>query len=109
MILLTSTARLFQPSIAGFAKKFHGTSFLTAGLNNFRECTLKFLKGMDKRICIISPCQKFICLDQICNLSSLLQSGREFQCLGAMTEKALLPRDARTYGMDRTDKSDDLL
>ena len=33
---------------------------------------------------------------------------REFQSFGAMTEKALLPRDVRTYGMDRTDESDDL-
>ena len=30
--------------------------------------------------------------------------GREFQSLGAMTEEALLPRDVRTYGMDRTDE-----
>ena len=29
--------------------------------------------------------------------------------IGAMTEKALLPRDVRTYGMDRTDESDDLV
>ena len=34
---------------------------------------------------------------------------REFQSLGAMTEKALLPRDVQTYGMDRTDESDDLV
>ena len=34
---------------------------------------------------------------------------REFQSLGAMTEKTLLPRDVRTYGMDRTDESDDLV
>ena len=33
----------------------------------------------------------------------LVSGGREIQSLGAMTEKALLPRDARTYGMDRTD------
>ena len=32
--------------------------------------------------------------------------GREFQSLGA---KALLPRDVRTYGMDRTNESDDLV
>ena len=32
-----------------------------------------------------------------------VSGGREFQSLGAMTEKALLPRDVRTYGMDRTD------
>ena len=38
-----------------------------------------------------------------------VSGGREFQSLGAMTEKALLPRDARTYGMDRTDESDDLV
>ena len=37
-----------------------------------------------------------------------VSGGREFQSLGAMTEKALLPRDVRTYGMDRTDESDDL-
>ena len=35
-----------------------------------------------------------------------VSGGREFQSLGAMTEKALLPRDVRTYGMDRTDESD---
>ena len=34
---------------------------------------------------------------------------REFQSLGAMTEKALLPRDVRTYGIYRTDESDDLV
>ena len=33
-----------------------------------------------------------------------VSGGREFQSLGAMTEKALLPRDVRTYGMDRTDR-----
>ena len=41
-----------------------------------------------------------------------LFGGREFQSLGAMTEKDLLPRDVRTYGMDRshrTDESDDLV
>ena len=38
-----------------------------------------------------------------------LSGGSEFQILGAMTEKALLPRDVRTYGMDRTDESDDVL
>ena len=30
-----------------------------------------------------------------------VSGGREFQSLGAMTEKALLPRNVRTYGMDR--------
>ena len=29
-----------------------------------------------------------------------VSGGREFQSLGAMTEKALLPRDVWTYGMD---------
>ena len=38
-----------------------------------------------------------------------VSGGREFQSLGAMTEKAHLPRDVRTYGMDRTDESDDLV
>ena len=38
-----------------------------------------------------------------------VSGGREFQSLGAMTEKALLPRDVRTYGMDRTDESDDFV
>ena len=38
-----------------------------------------------------------------------VSGGREFQSLGAMTEKALLPRDVRTYGMDKTDESDDLV
>ena len=38
-----------------------------------------------------------------------VSDGRELQSLGAMTEKALLPRDVRTYGMDRTDESDDLV
>ena len=38
-----------------------------------------------------------------------VSGGREFQSLGAMAEKALLPRDVRTYGMDRTDESDDLV
>ena len=38
-----------------------------------------------------------------------VSGGREFQSLGAMTEKAFLPRDVRTYGMDRTDESDDLV
>ena len=36
-----------------------------------------------------------------------VSGGREFQSLGAMTEKALLPRDVRTYGIYRTDESDD--
>ena len=38
-----------------------------------------------------------------------VSGGREFQSLGAMTENAFLPRDVRTYGMDRTDESDDLV
>ena len=36
-----------------------------------------------------------------------VSGGREFQSLGAMTGNALLPRDVWTYGMDRTDESDD--
>ena len=32
-----------------------------------------------------------------------VSGGREFQSLGTMSEKAQLPRDVRTYGMDRTD------
>ena len=43
------------------------------------------------------------------NEFSGVSCGREFQSLGTMTEKALLPRDVRTYGMDRTDESDDLI
>ena len=35
--------------------------------------------------------------------------GREFQSLGAMTGKAFLTRDVRTYGMDRTNESDNLV
>ena len=38
-----------------------------------------------------------------------VSGGREFQNCGAMTEKALSSRDVRTYGMDRTDESDDLV
>ena len=38
-----------------------------------------------------------------------VSGGMEYQSLGAMTVKALLPRDVRTYGMDRTDESDDLV
>ena len=38
-----------------------------------------------------------------------VSGGREFQSLGAMTENAFLTRDVRTYGMDRTDESDDLV
>ena len=30
-----------------------------------------------------------------------VSGGREFQSLGATTEKALLPRDVRAYGIDR--------
>ena len=37
-------------------------------------------------------------------------SGRsEFQSRGPMTEKALLPSDDRTYGMERTSESEDLV
>ena len=40
-----------------------------------------------------------------------VSGGREFQSLGAMTEKALLPRDVRTYmgWTELTDESDDLV
>ena len=38
-----------------------------------------------------------------------VSGGREFQSLRVMTEKALFPRDVRTYGIDRTDESDDLV
>ena len=38
-----------------------------------------------------------------------MSGGRDFQSLGAMTEKAFLPRDVWTHGMDRTDESDDLV
>ena len=33
--------------------------------------------------------------------------GSEFQSRGPMTEKALLPSDDRTYGMERTSESED--
>ena len=33
----------------------------------------------------------------------------EFQSRGPMTEKALLPSDDRTYGMERTSESEDLV
>ena len=33
--------------------------------------------------------------------------GSEFQSRGPMTEKALLPSDDRTYGMERTNESED--
>ena len=36
-------------------------------------------------------------------------SGGRVQSHGIMTEKAYLPRAIRTYGMDRTDESDDLV
>ena len=39
----------------------------------------------------------------------LVSGGREFQSLGALTRNVLLPRDVRTYGMDRTDESDSLV
>ena len=35
--------------------------------------------------------------------------GSEFQSRGPMTEKALLPSDDRTYGMERTSESEDLV
>ena len=36
---------------------------------------------------------------------STQEDGSEFQSRGPMTEKALLPSDDLTYGMDRTSKS----
>ena len=38
-----------------------------------------------------------------------VSGGREFQSLGAMTEKTRLQGDVRTYGMDRTDESEDFV
>ena len=35
--------------------------------------------------------------------------GSEFQSRGLMTEKALLPSDDQTYGMERTSESEDLV
>ena len=36
-----------------------------------------------------------------------LSGGSEFQSRGPMTEKALLPSDDLTYGMERTSESED--
>ena len=36
-----------------------------------------------------------------------VSGGREFQSRGPMTEKAHLPSDDLTYGMDRTSESED--
>ena len=36
-----------------------------------------------------------------------VSGGSEFQSRGLMTEKALFPRDDRTYGMERTSESED--
>ena len=36
-----------------------------------------------------------------------VSGGSEFQSRGPMTEKALLPSDDLTYGMDRTSESED--
>ena len=38
-----------------------------------------------------------------------VSGGREFQSLGAMTEKALLTQRCSDIWMDRTDESDDLV
>ena len=38
-----------------------------------------------------------------------VSGGREFQSPWSNDRKGLLPRDVRTYGMDRTDESDDLV
>ena len=56
---------------------------------NFKRCVLSFERNAER--------------DNELRVSG----GGEFQSLGAMTERALLPRDVRTYGMDRTDESDD--
>ena len=38
-----------------------------------------------------------------------VSGGSEFQSRGPMTEKALLSRDDRTYGMERTSESENLV
>ena len=38
-----------------------------------------------------------------------VSGGSEFQSRGPMTEKALLPSDDQTYGMERTSETEDLL
>ena len=38
-----------------------------------------------------------------------VSGGSEFQSRGPMTEKALLRSDDRTYGMERTSESEDLV
>ena len=38
-----------------------------------------------------------------------VSGGSEFQSRGPMTEKALLPSDDLTYGMERTSESEDLV
>ena len=38
-----------------------------------------------------------------------VSGGSEFQSRGLMTEKDLLPSDDRTYGMERTSESEDLV
>ena len=38
-----------------------------------------------------------------------VSGGSEFQSRGPMTEKALLPSDNLTYGMERTSESEDLV
>ena len=65
---------------------------ISRGKANLKRCVLSFERmnvGRDNEIRV--------------------SGGREFQSLGAMTEKTILPRDVRTYGMDRTDESDDLV
>ena len=57
------------------------------GKANLKRCVLSFERNVER--------------DNELRVSG----GREFQSLGAMTEKALLPRD----GMDRTNESDDLV
>ena len=59
------------------------------GKANLKRCVLSFERNVER--------------DNELRVSG----GRE--SLGAMTEKVLLPRDVRTYEMDRTDESDDLV
>ena len=68
-----------------------GENSILRGKANLKRCVLSFEQNVER--------------DNELRVSG----GREFQSLGTMTEKALLPRDVRTYGMDRTDESDDLV
>ena len=52
--------------------------------------------------CVLSPEQNIGKEDEF-----RVSGGSEFQSRGPMTEKALLPSDDRTYGMERTSESED--